>query len=513
MTGNKITGTLAFAVFTAVLSSFKCGYDLYVINAPQEVIESHYGRLLTTLDDQKATNEYTVNSTEDVPTVAHPVDTIPTPWAEEESMEFALHVTMLWSLSVYSFAIGGMIASLFGGFLGDKLGRIKALWVANCLALVGALLMVLSKLGPSHILIISGRGISGLYCGIISVLVPMYISEIAPTSLRGALSTFHQLAIVTGILISQILGLRFVLGNQDLWHVLLGLSMVPVVLQSLLLFFCPESPRYLYIKVDQEDKAEDSLKRLRGSDDVTKDITDMRGEKEDASCEQEVSIIKLFTNSSYRKPILAALALHMTQQFFGTTIIFYYSTHVFEIAGISHPDYAMIGLGIVNVVFTVVSVFLVEKRGRIFLLNIGHRWTFWCVILMLGGFCQRFAWMNYLSMATIFFFTAFFGIGLGPIPWFMVAEFFTQGPRPAALALAAFSNWTCNFIIALTFPYIVEFGGLYLFLYLLFRFLCSFIKIRETKGKSFQKIAAVWRRISGSIAEEEVESLGATETV
>ncbi|XP_012383107.3 solute carrier family 2, facilitated glucose transporter member 2-like [Dasypus novemcinctus] len=490
MTNSKITGTLAFAVFTAVLSSFKCGYDFYVINAPQEVIESHYRLVLTTMDDQKATNEYTVNSTEDVPTVPHTMNPIPTSWDEEESMEFAQLITMLWSLSVYSFAIGGMIASLFGGLLGDKLGRIKALWVANCLALVGALLMGLSKLGPSHILIISGRGISGLYCGIISVLVPMYISEIAPTSLRGALGTCHQLAIVTGILISQILGLRFVLGNQDLWHVLLGLSVVPVALQSLLLFFCPESPRYLYIKVDEEVKARDSLKSLRGSDDVTKDITEMRREKEDASCDQEVSIIKLFTNSSYWKPILAALRLHMTQQFFGTNVIFYYSAYIFEIAGISHPDYAMIGLGIVNVVFTVVFVFFVEKRGRCFLLNIGLVGTFCCVIWMSLAFCPQFAWMSYVSLAAIFFFTAFFGIGPGPLPWFMVAEFFTQGPRPAALAIAAFSNWTCSFIIVISLTYILDFRGLYIFLYLLFRFPLVFIKIPETKGKSFQEIAA-----------------------
>ncbi|XP_058151260.1 solute carrier family 2, facilitated glucose transporter member 2-like isoform X2 [Dasypus novemcinctus] len=466
------------------------------------------------LDDQKATNEYTVNSTEDVPTVPHPMDPSPTPKAEEESTEFAPLITMLWSLSVYSFAIGGMIASLFGGLLGDKLGRIKTLCVANCLALVGALLMGLSKLGPSHILIISGRGISGLYCGIISVLVPMYISEIAPTSLRGALGTCHQLAIITGILTGQILGLRFILGNQDLWHILLGLSMVPVVLQSPFLFFCPESPRYLYIKVDEEVKARDSLKRLRGSDDVTKDITDMRREKEDASCEQEVSIIKLFTNSSYQKPILIALTLHVTQQCFGTNVILSYSTHIFEITGISHPDYAMIGVGIVNVVFTAVSVFLVEKRGRHSLFFIGMRGMFWFAVLISVGFCQKSAWMSYVSMVAIFFFVGFFGIGPGPIPWFMVAEFFTQGPRPAALAIAAFSNWTCNFIIALIFPYIGDFNGLVVFLFPLLYMLYYFMEFPETQGMSFKEIAAEFQNNGGSSqgskAGGETESLGAT---
>ncbi|XP_058152420.1 solute carrier family 2, facilitated glucose transporter member 2-like [Dasypus novemcinctus] len=371
MDGSQITGTLAFTVFTAVLSSFKCGYDLYVINAPQEVIESHYRRALTTLDDQKATNEYTVNSTEDVPTVPHPMNPIPTPWAEEESMEFAHLITMLWSLSVHSFAIGGMIVSLFGGLLRDKLGRIKALWVANCLALVGVLLMGLLKLGPSHILIISGRGISGLYCG----------------SLQEILS---------------------------------------------------------------------------------------------------------------------------------------YSTHIFEIAGISHPDYAKIGVGIVNIVFTVASVFLVEKRGRYSLFFIGMYWMFWCAALMSEGFfLLNFAWMSFVSMTAIFFFTSFFGIGPGPIPWFMVAEFCTQGPRPAALAIDAFSNWTCNFIIALTLPYIGDFLGPYLFfifagMVLLFALFTS-VKVPEIKGKSFEEITAVFQKngssCQGQKADLEMEFLGATETV
>ncbi|XP_004478477.1 solute carrier family 2, facilitated glucose transporter member 2 isoform X3 [Dasypus novemcinctus] len=449
---------------------------------------------------------------------------IPNPWVEEESMASAGLITMLWSLSVSSFAIGGMIASFFGGMLGDKLGRIKALWVANCLALLGGLLMGLSKLGPSHILIISGRGISGLYCGLISGLVPMYVSEIAPTSLRGTLGTFHQLAIVTGILISQILGLSSLLGNQDLWHFLLGLSAVPAVLQSLLLFFCPESPRYLYIKVDEEVKAKDSLKRLRGSDDITKDITEMRREKEEASREQEVSIIKLFTNSDYRKPILVALMLHMGQQFSGINGIFYYSTSIFQTAGISQPVYATIGVGTVNTVFTVFSIFLVEKAGRRSLFLIGMSGMFFCAIFMSLGLVllDKFAWMSYVSMAAIFLFVSFLEIGPGPIPWFMVAEFFSQGPRPAALAIAAFSNWTSNFIVAQCFPYIVDFFGPYVFFFfagvvLLFT-LFTFFKVPETKGKSFEEIAAEFRKKNGGSsqgpkAEVEMEFLRVTETM
>ncbi|KAM5334749.1 solute carrier family 2, facilitated glucose transporter member 2 isoform 1-T1 [Glossophaga mutica] len=413
---------------------------------------------------------------------------------------------MYWSFSVSSFAVGGMIASFFGGWLGDRLGRVKAMLISNILSLAGALLMGLSKLGPSHILIISGRAISGLYCGIISGLVPMYINEIAPTTLRGAIGAIHQLAIVTGILVSQIIGLDFILGNRELWHILLGMSAVRAVLQSLMLFFCPESPRYLYLNLDEENKAKQSLKRLRGSADVTKDMNEMRKEKEEASSEQKVSIIQLFTNPSYRQPIFVALMLHLAQQFSGINGIFYYSTSIFQKAGISQPVYATIGVGAINTAFTAVSVFLVEKAGRRSLFLIGMSGMFVCAIFMSVGLVllDKLSWMSYVAMVAIFLFVSFFEIGPGPIPWFMVAEFFSQGPRPAALAIAAFSNWTCNFIIALCFPYMADSCGPYVFFIfagVVFAFtLFTFFKVPETKGKSFEEISAEFQKMGGCSA-------------
>ncbi|EDM01137.1 solute carrier family 2 (facilitated glucose transporter), member 2, isoform CRA_a [Rattus norvegicus] len=373
MSEDKITGTLAFTVFTAVLGSFQFGYDIGVINAPQEVIISHYRHVLgVPLDDRRATINYDINGT-DTPLIA---------------------------------------------------------------------------------LIIAGRSVSGLYCGLISGLVPMYIGEIAPTTLRGALGTLHQLALVTGILISQIAGLSFILGNQDYWHILLGLSAVPALLQCLLLLFCPESPRYLYLKLEE---------------------------------------------------------------------IFYYSTSIFQTAGISQPVYATIGVGAINMIFTAVSVLLVEKAGRRTLFLAGMIGMFFCAVFMSLGLVllDKFTWMSYVSMTAIFLFVSFFEIGPGPIPWFMVAEFFSQGPRPTALALAAFSNWVCNFIIALCFQYIADFLGPYVFflfagVVLIFT-LFTFFKVPETKGKSFDEIAAEFRKKSGSApprkATVQMEFLGSSETV
>ncbi|XP_001363351.2 solute carrier family 2, facilitated glucose transporter member 2 isoform X1 [Monodelphis domestica] len=516
MTEDKFTGTLLLAVFTAVLGSFQFGYNLGVINAPQQIIVAHYRHLLVVPLDEHELH----NSTEmHVPTLQ------PTINYEEEETDpdpSTAIVTMFWSLSVSIFAVGGMIASFFGGWLGDKLGRIKGMLAANSLSLIGAVLMAIAKFGPSHILIISGRFISGLYCGLVSGLVPMYVGEISPTSLRGALGTLHQLAIVTGILVSQVIGLDFILGNDDMWPVLLGLSGAPAVLQCLLLFFCPESPRYLYIKLGEESKAKTNLKRLRGDCDPTKDITEMKKEKEEASSEKKVSMIQLFTMASYRQPILVALMLHMAQQFSGINGIFYYSTSIFYTAGVGQPVYATIGVGVVNTIFTIISVFLVERAGRRSLFLVGLSGMLVCAVAMTVGLVllHQFSWMSYVSMTAIFLFVSFFEIGPGPIPWFMVAEFFSQGPRPAAIAMAAFCNWTCNFIVALSFQYIADFCGPYvfaLFAVILLGFtLFTFFKVPETKGKSFEEIAAEFRKMRGGSftgpkTAVELEYLGAKE--
>ncbi|KAM5263978.1 solute carrier family 2, facilitated glucose transporter member 2-like [Ctenodactylus gundi] len=518
---KEITGTLVFTVLIAALGSFQCGYNIGVINVPQPIIISQYREILDSmLNDGEDTNNYVINTTVALLTNPHSANPTPTPWAEEEVMSSTDSVTMLWSLSVSSFAAGGTIASFFSGWLGDKLGRIKALLVANSFSLVGALLMGLSKWGPSHILVITGRSISGLACGLISGLVPLYIGEIAPASLRGTIGSLHQLALVTGILISQIFGLDFILGNHDLWYILLGLSAAPALLQSLLLNFCPESPRYLFIKLEKEDKAKQILKRLRGSDDVTQDINEIKREKEEASSEQKVSVIQLFTNSSYRQPIIAALILHLAQQFSGINGIFYYSTSIFYTALImvGHPAHVTIGLGVINMIFSAVSVWLVHKAGRRSLFLTGMIGMFCCTIFMSLGLVllDKSAWMSYMSLTAIFIFVTFFEIGPGPIPWFIVAELFSQGARPTAAALAASSNWACNFIIAQGFQYIADFCGPYVFFLfsgsLLAFTLLAYFKVPETKGKSFEEIAAEFQKKSGSAqrpkADAEMEFLG-----
>uniref|UniRef100_A0ACB8FBD3 Uncharacterized protein n=1 Tax=Sphaerodactylus townsendi TaxID=933632 RepID=A0ACB8FBD3_9SAUR len=426
------------------------------------IIELHYAKVLgISVDDAVITTHNATNATS-----APPPDVGKDP-----------RITMFWSMSVAAFAVGGMISSFAVGWIGDKMGRIRALQLLNIVSLTGNLFMGVAKMGPSHILVIIGRLITGLYSGIIAGIVPLYVGEIAPTSLRGALGTLHQLAIVI------------------------------------------ESPRYLYIKGGNVEEAKKSLLWLRGNYDPSKELEEMEREKEESSKEKPVSIWQLITSDTYRQPFLVAIMVHLAQQFSGINAIFYYSTDIFTESGVKEPVYATIGVGFVNTLFTVVALLLVEKAGRRILFLSGMFGMFICAIVMTIGLMLQvtYPWMSYISMLAIFIFVSVFELGPGPIPWFVVAELFSQGPRPAAVAVAGFANWFSNFMVGMFFPYIAKFTGAYVFL--IFAAMIAgfsafiFFKVPETKGKSFEEIAEEFRRRKKAVgrdtkASTELEHLG-----
>uniref|UniRef100_A0A8C5H2K8 Solute carrier family 2, facilitated glucose transporter member 4 n=1 Tax=Gouania willdenowi TaxID=441366 RepID=A0A8C5H2K8_GOUWI len=367
------------------------GYNIGVINAPQKIIEKDYN----------ATWMHRYN---------------------EPISEGTL--TSLWSLSVAIFSIGGMLSSFCVGFVSEWLGRRKAMLINNLLAFIGGTLMGMSKLCRSFEMMILGRFIIGAYCGLASGLTPMYVGEIAPTSLRGALGTLHQLAIVTGILLAQILGLESLLGSDELWPVLMGFTIMPTVLQMSLLPFCPESPRFLYIIRCQEHHAKSGLRRLTGRQDVGDMLAEMKEEKRRMDMERKVSIPELFRSSLYRQPIIISILLQLSQQLSGINAIFYYSTSIFTKAGVQSPVYATVGAGVVNCAFTVVSLFLVERMGRRTLHMLGLAGMCICAIIMTIALAllETVPSMSYISMLAIFGFVAFFEIGPGPIPWFFCSR-------------------------------------------------------------------------------------------
>ncbi|NP_001079713.1 solute carrier family 2 member 3 L homeolog [Xenopus laevis] len=464
---GQVTCSLVFSVCVAAIGSLQFGYNTGVINAPEKIIRSFYN----------ATYEHRYGKI------------IP------ESL-----LTSLWSLSVAIFSVGGMMGSLSVGLFANRFGRRNSMLLVNVAAIVGGAFMGFSKLAWSPEMLIIGRFIIGIFCGLCTGLVPMYIGELAPTSLRGALGTLNQLGIVIGILVAQIFGLDFILGSETLWPLLLAFTIFLSIIQCALLPFCPESPRYLLITKGEDEKAEMILRKLRGTTDVASDVQEMKDESARMAQEKSVSIIEIFRSSQYRQPITIAIILQLSQQLSGINAVFYYSTSIFEDANVPNPVYATIGAGVVNTVFTIVSLLIVERAGRrtLHLTGLGGMAVgalIMTIALKLKD--QDQAW-SYVSIVAIYGFVALFEIGPGPIPWFIVAELFSQGPRPAAMAISGCSNWTANFLVGMLFPYAAIACGPYVFLIfmvlLILFFIYTFFKVPETRGRTFEDISQEFQK-------------------
>ncbi|XP_078281365.1 solute carrier family 2, facilitated glucose transporter member 1-like [Rhinoraja longicauda] len=463
---KKITKKLVLAVGTAVMGSLQFGYNTGVINAPQKVIEGF------------------INDT----------------WIKRfHEPVSSTSLTSIWSLAVAIFSVGGMIGSFSVGLFVNRFGRRNSMLMVNVLAFIAAALMGLSKAANSFEMLIAGRLIIGVYSGLSTGFVPMYVGEIAPTALRGALGTLHQLAIVCGILIAQVFGLDVLMGNSKLWPLLLGFTCLPAFFQCAVLPFCPESPRFLLINRNEENKAKTILKQLRGVNDVSADLQEMKEESRQMMREPKVTIPELFRSPMYRQPIIIAIVLQLSQQLSGINAIFYYSTSIFEKAGVAKPVYATIGTGAINTAFTVVSLFVVERAGRRTLHLIGLGGMSICAVLMTISLAllEGLPWMSYICIIAIFGFVSFFEIGPGPIPWFIVAELFNQGPRPAAMAVSGLSNWTANFLVGMCFQYVEQVTGPYVFIIftvlLVLFFIFTYFKVPETKGRTFEEISSGFR--------------------
>jgi len=357
-----------------------------------------------------------------------------------------------------------------------------------------------SKLVESYELLILGRYLIGINCGLNTSLVPMYISEIAPLTLRGGLGTVNQLAVTVGLLISQVLGVEGLLGTDDGWPYLLGVALVPPILQLALLPMCPESPRYLLITKGEEAKAREALKKLRNSHDIEDDIMEMRAEEQAQMAEAKITLFELVTSPTLKLPLLIAIIMQLSQQLSGINAVFYYSTNLFITTGLSetHAKYATIGIGLVMVIMTLISIPLMDRSGRrtLHLYGLGGMFIFSIFITISFLVKELVAWIWWLSVVSTLFYVVFFAVGPGSIPWMITAELFSQGPRPAAMSVAVLVNWSANFV-GIGFPTMQTTLENYTFLpfsvFLALFWVFTYRKVPETKNKTFDEIATLFR--------------------
>ncbi|KAG1661111.1 Glucose transporter type 1 [Nymphon striatum] len=479
---------LVVAIFSAVLGMFQFGYNTGVINSPIKLIE-------TFIEDV-----YIERRTD----VAF--------------MKSGLR-TFLGSVVVSIFAIGGMIGGFTGGFIANKFGRKRGLMLNQFAGIVGAVLMGFSKHSRSFEMLIIGRFFIGYNCGLNTILVPMYISEISTANLRGGLGTVNQLAVTIGLLLSMVLGIEPILGSEKGWPFLLGIAVFPPILQLILLPLCPESPRYLLIYLNKEEEARKALMKLHSASSVENDIMEMRAEEIAQQQEARITISELLRSQSLRLPLIIAVIIQLSQQLSGINVVFYYSTTLFSAAGIGDDaaKYCTIGVGAVMIVMTVISIPLMDRAGRrtLHLYGLGGMFIFsiFVTISLLVKFI--ISWLSYLAVFSVLCYVVFFAIGPGSIPWMITAELFSQGPRPAAMSIAVLVNWSANFIVGITFPPIQSFLQNYTFLpytvLLAIFWTFTYKKVPETKGKTFEEITAFFKRGQAPETPETVISSGLKE--
>ncbi|KAF7657890.1 hypothetical protein LDENG_00020920 [Lucifuga dentata] len=467
---GRLTAVLALAtLISAFGSSFQYGYNVAVINSPSPFMQQFY-------------NETYVGR------YGKPM---------EENF-----LTLLWSVSVSMYPLGGFFGSLMVAPLVNKLGRKGTLLFNNIFSIVPAVMMGLSEMAKSYEIIIVARFIVGICAGLSSNVVPMYLGELSPKNLRGAIGIVPQLFITIGILAAQVLGIRNILGNSTDWTIMLGLTGIPALIELLLLPFFPESPRYMLIQRGNEKTAKKALQRLRGWEDVYGEMSEMRLEDQSEKAEGRLSVLSLLSQRSLRWQLVSIVIMNMGQQLSGVNAIYYYADSIYGSAGVKHNDiqYVTVGTGAVNVFMTITAVFIVEASGRRLLLLIGFGICCGSCLLLTAAlnFQESVSWMPYISIACVIIYVIGHAIGPSPIPYVVTTEMFRQSSRPAAFMVAGSVHWLSNFTVGLLFPFLER--GLGSFSFIIFSVICLvtliyiWLVVPETKDKTFLEICQMFAK-------------------
>ncbi|XP_010017114.1 PREDICTED: solute carrier family 2, facilitated glucose transporter member 11-like [Nestor notabilis] len=405
-------------------------------------------------------------------------------------------ITLMWSFVVSIYSIGGLLGSLSAGYLSVRFGRKKALLFANIPSLLSAALMGLSQLCGSFEMIIIGRLFAGACGGSALNIHLMYAGESAPRNLRGLVAVTASTAIAFGKFVGFALGLREVLGVDALWPILMAVNAIPALVLLLTLPFFPDSPRYLLIDKKDKEGCLKAVKWLWGDGDHMAEIDDMVAEQEATREEKAKSMRDLFRDRPVRWQFITLFLVASCTQLIGSNVVYSYAYSVFINAGIppAQTRYVSLGVGITEILTTLMCSFLIERAGRKTLL-----WKSYTVMALALGLLtvtlslqDSFSWVPYCSVALIFIFIMSFGIGPAGVLCSLPTEIFIQSYRPAAYVFNGTINWIQLFILGLLFPFIVE--GLGSFCFIIFLTYCLsmaifvFLVMPETKGKTILQV-------------------------
>jgi sugar porter (SP) family MFS transporter len=383
--------------------------------------------------------------------------------------------------------IGALIGALAAGKIADRIGRRPTVLGTAALFVAGVMLAAFS---PSYGVLVAARVVIGLAVGSASMVVPLYIGEVVPPRIRGALVSFNQLAITSGILVSYLVD--YGLASSQNWRLMFGLAAIPAILMFTGMVFQRESPHWL-IAQGREDEARQVLRRVRPEGDIDAEIAEVRELSGRTSSFREV------LSPAVRNVMIIGVAMAVFQQITGINTVIYYAPTLLASAGLGNSAALLANVvnGAVNVLMTIVAIRLLDRTGRRRLLLSGTTGMAVGMIVvaltfLIGG-SRLHAAAAYIAIAGLLIYTGSFAVGLGPVFWLLISEIYPVRIRGQAMSVATMANWGANFVVTVSFLTLLSVignaGTFFLFAGLSIVAVAYFQrKVPETRDRSLQDI-------------------------
>lgn len=411
--------------------------------------------------------------------------------------DFGLKDNQIENITAFGL-IGAVMGALIGGRLADILGRKKVIISAAIIFATGALWSGFSP-NPTQLLI--SRFYIGVAIGVSSFAVPLYIAEISPTRMRGTLVFLFQFMITIGILVSYLSDSAFANNNnKESWRAMFYVGVIPALILLIGTIFLPETPRWL-MKKGREEESLKILKKLEDHDQVIGIFNEM---KDDIFKDSGKVSWKIIFSPWLKNALIIAVGIMFFQQFVGINTVIYYSPKIFLKAGFEGNEaaiWASVSVGVINVLFTILSIYLVDKLGRRKLYFIGLSGIIVSLICMGLSFIQQDTqalnckWFLVISMLS---YVGFFTLSIGPLGWLLISEVFPLKVRGLGSSIGSLSNWGFNALVVWSFFKLTKIIGdaevfwLFALIGLLGMF-WGYRYIPETKGVSLEDIEEHWR--------------------
>ncbi|MEU2789166.1 sugar porter family MFS transporter [Streptomyces sp. NPDC007100] len=400
---------------------------------------------------------------------------------------------LLEGMVVSGLLVGAMLGAGLSGRLSDSWGRRRLILAASAVFILGTLGAALAT-GPWTL--IAFRFVIGIGVGIASVVVPLYLTELAPKHLRGGLTSLMQLLVTVGIFLAYVTD--YLLAGAEAWRWMIGLGVVPAAILALGIVTQPESPRWLVGK-GRNDEARHVLTRLRGADGAAAaELAEIEETERVERTQRRSLTLKDLTAPRLRPVFLAGMLLVFFQNFVGiNTIIYYAPTLLTDIGfGSDGAILANVGIGLLNMLMTLPAMRLIDRKGRKPLLLFGALGMCAAMLVLAVTNLSGLGYGPLLSALTLFgiaLYIASFAVSWGPVQWVMLPELFPMRIRAAAVSLCVLFNWLFNMVVALVFPTLLgAWGAGVNFLFFAVTTFAAFVFVRkllpETKGRSLEEI-------------------------